>query len=157
LSVLGFGQENIYGFAAADQLEFTTAQFANFQAVMAAATQVGQDTVITDALSDTITLENVAKSTLATKNFVFVNPGSLSGSVLVTMTGLPTDLSNFNGGTYTANTGTWIGTAAQFDALTFSAGEETSAQLTVTATDTATGYSISKNVVLTVRQPSTSR
>ena len=48
LSQFGFGFENIYGFAAADQLEFTTAQFANFQAVMAAATQVGQNTVITD-------------------------------------------------------------------------------------------------------------
>jgi Ca2+-binding RTX toxin-like protein len=64
-SALGFGYENISGFAAADQLEFTTAQFANFAAVMADATQVGKNTVITDASSDTITLENVAKSTLS--------------------------------------------------------------------------------------------
>jgi Ca2+-binding RTX toxin-like protein len=145
VSALGFGQENISGFAAADQLEFTTAQFANFSAVMADATQVGANTVITDASSDTITLENVAKSSLAAKNFVFVNAGSSSGSVLVTMTGLPSGLSNFNGGTYTASSGTWTGTAAQFDALTFKVGEETSAQLTVTATDTTTGYSISKS------------
>ena len=40
----------------------------------------------------------------------------------VTITGLPGDLSNFNGGTYTASTGTWTGTAAQFNALTFKAG-----------------------------------
>ena len=153
LSTFGFGQENIYGFAAADQLEFTTAQFANFAAVMAAATQVGQNTVITDASSDTITLENVAKSTLAAKNFVFVNAGSSSGAVTVTITGLPTGLSQFNGGTYTANTGTWTGTAAQFNALTFNAGEETSAQLTVTATDAATGYSISKTIALTITPP----
>ena len=42
----------------------------------------------------------------------------------VTITGLSNDLSNFNGGSYTASTGTWSGTAAQFDALTFKAGED---------------------------------
>jgi hypothetical protein len=152
-SAFGFGKENISGFAAADQLEFTTAQFANFAAVMADATQVGQNTVITDSSSDTITLDNVAKSTLAAKNFVFVNAGSSSGAVLVTVTGLPSDLGSFNGGTYTAGTGTWTGTAAQFDALTFNAGEETSAQLTVTATDTTTGDSISKTIALTITPP----
>ena len=152
-SALGFGQEIIYGFAAADQLEFTTAQFANFTAVMADATQVGRNTVITDSSSDTITLENVAKSSLSAKNFLFVNAGSSSATVLVTITGLPSDLGGFNGGTYTASTGTWTGTAAQFDALTFNAGEETSAQLTVTATDTTTGYSISKAIALTVTPP----
>ena len=153
ISAFGFGYENIYGFAAADQLEFTTAQFANFQAVMAAATQVGQNTVITDTAGDTITLENVAKSTLAAKNFVFVNAASSSGNLLVTMSGLPSDLSNFNGGTYTANAGTWSGTEAQFNALTFSAGEETSAQVTVTATDTTTGYSIFQSVALVITPP----
>src|SRR5260370_395314 len=37
----------------------------------------------------------------------------------VTITGLPSDLAGFNGGTYTSGTGTWSGTAAQFNALTF--------------------------------------
>ena len=56
----------------------------------------------------------------------------------VTITGLADDLSTFNGGTYTASTGTWTGTAAQFNALTFTAGE-TSATLSITATNTTTG------------------
>jgi hypothetical protein len=153
-TALGFGFENISGFRNADQIEFTTAQFANFAAVMADATQVGANTVITDSASDTITLENVAKSSLSANNFLFVNAGSLTGIVTVTITGLPTDLGNFNGGTYTAATGTWTGTAAQFNALTFSAGEQTSALLTVTTTDTATGYSVSENIALTVTLPS---
>ena len=42
----------------------------------------------------------------------------------VTITGLSNDLTNFNGGSYTASTGTWTGTAAQFNALTFNAGED---------------------------------
>src|SRR6516165_10232659 len=149
----GFGQETIYGLAGADQLEFTTAQFANFAAVTAAATQVGQNTVISDAGGDTITLENVSKSSLSAKNFVFVNLGASAGNVLVTITGLPAGLSGFNGGSYNGNTGTWNGTAAQFNALTFKAGEETSANLTVTTTDTVTGYSIAKTVGLTITQP----
>src|SRR6516164_4244567 len=118
----GFGQETIYGLAGADQLEFTTAQFANFAAVTAAATQVGQNTVISDAGGDTITLENVSKSSLSAKNFVFVNLGASAGNVLVTITGLPAGLSGFNGGSYYGNTGSWNGTAAQFNALTFKAG-----------------------------------
>ncbi len=56
----------------------------------------------------------------------------------VTITGLPSDLSGFNGGTYTAGTGTWTGTAVQFNALTFNAGT-TSATLSISATNTATG------------------
>jgi hypothetical protein len=53
----------------------------------------------------------------------------------VTITGLPGDLSQatFNGGTYTSGTGTWTGTAAQFAALTFHAGD-TSATLSISAT-----------------------
>ena len=41
----------------------------------------------------------------------------------VTITGLPGDLTNFSGGSYTVSGGrTWTGTAAQFTALTFDAG-----------------------------------
>src|SRR5258706_14581982 len=44
------------------------------------------------------------------------------GAISVTITGLANDLSTFNGGTYTAATGTWSGTAAQFNALSFTTG-----------------------------------
>ena len=54
----------------------------------------------------------------------------------VTITGLSNDLTNFNGGSYTASTGTWSGTAAQFDALTFKAGEDGVQHLTITAATT---------------------
>ena len=68
----------------------------------------------------------------------------------VTITGLSNDLTNFNGGTYTASTGTWIGTAAQFNALTFNAGE-TSATLSISATTTgAEAGTTTENYTLTV-------
>ena len=69
----------------------------------------------------------------------------------VTITGLSNDLSNFNGGSYTASTGTWTGTAAQFDALTFKAGEDGVQHLTITATTTgAEAGSSSESYTLTV-------
>src|SRR5207245_2202451 len=55
------------------------------------------------------------------------------GAISVTITGLAGDLSNFNGGTYTAGTGTWTGSAAEFNALTFHAGEDGVQNLTITA------------------------
>ena len=61
----------------------------------------------------------------------------------VTITGLPSDLTNFSSGTYTAGsgpaTGTWTGTAAQFDALTFTAGEDGHFGITVSATESGVG------------------
>ena len=69
----------------------------------------------------------------------------------VTITGLSNDLTNFNGGSYTASTGTWTGTAAQFDALTFKAGEDGVQHLTITATTTgAEAGSTSESYTLTV-------
>ena len=69
----------------------------------------------------------------------------------VTITGLSNDLTNFNGGSYTASTGTWTGTAAQFDALTFKAGEDGVQHLTITAATTgAEAGSSSENYTLTV-------
>ena len=69
----------------------------------------------------------------------------------VTITGLPNDLTNFNAGSYTASTGTWTGTAAQFDALTFKAGEDGIQHLTITAATTgAEAGSSSENYTLTV-------
>jgi hypothetical protein len=65
----------------------------------------------------------------------------------VTITGLPTDLTLVNGGTYTSD-GTWSGTKTQFNALSFTAGDEgtfhlviteaSSGQHPVTTTDTYT-------------------
>ena len=58
----------------------------------------------------------------------------------VTITGLPHDLSNFNGGTYTANSGTWTGTAAQFAALKFDAGDTAGTfTLSISAPNTTPG------------------
>ena len=64
-----------------------------------------------------------------------------SGDTLgnVTITGLPGDLTTFSFGTYTAGTGTWIGTAAQFNALTFNAGEDGHFGITVSATESGVG------------------
>ena len=69
----------------------------------------------------------------------------------VTITGLPGDLTNFNGGSYTASTGTWTGTAAQFNALTFTAGGAGTFNLTITASTTgAEAGSSSESYTLTV-------
>ena len=69
----------------------------------------------------------------------------------VTITGLSNDLTNFNGGSYTASTGTWSGTAAQFNALTFKAGEDGSHNITITATETGVGAgTTTANYTLTV-------
>ena len=58
----------------------------------------------------------------------------------VTITGLTHDLSDFNGGTYTASSGTWTGTAAQFNALTFAAGHTTGTfTLSILAPNTTPG------------------
>ena len=57
----------------------------------------------------------------------------------VTITGLSNDLTNFNGGSYTASTGTWTGTATQFNALTFTAGEDGSHNITISATESGVG------------------
>ena len=58
----------------------------------------------------------------------------------VTITGMPHDLSDFNGGHYTASSGTWTGTAAQFNALTFAAGHTTGTfTLSISAPNTTPG------------------
>lgn len=154
LSSLGFGQETVNGFAAADQLQFTTSQFANFAAVMAAAQQVGQSTVITASATDSITLTNVKLSSLKANNFVFVS-GATGANVIVTITGVPSDatlssVSNPGGVTYNAATQTWTVNAAALTDLKLNAGEVTNATLNVTATDSVTGYSVSETVMVTV-------
>ena len=71
----------------------------------------------------------------------------------VTITGLTHDLSNFNGGSYTASSGTWTGTAAQFTALTFAAGHTTGTfTLSISAPNTTPGESATatKNYTLDI-------
>ena len=69
----------------------------------------------------------------------------------VTITGLSNDLTNFNGGSYTASTGTWTGTATQFNALTFTAGEDGSHNITISATESGVGGgTTTANYTLTV-------
>ena len=88
LSATGFGQETIYGFRSNDKLVVSTAQFANFAAVLADAQQVGQNTVISADPSDRITLENFQLSGLKPNNLVFTN-GAAAATVSLTIAGLP--------------------------------------------------------------------
>ena len=92
--------------------------------------------------------------TLAATDNVFDSDDTLGN---VTITGLPGDLTNFSSGTYTAGTGTWTGTAAQFDALTFTAGAQGTFNLTISATTTGAeaststeGYTLTVNSVFSV-------
>ena len=52
---------------------------------------------------------------------------------MVTITGLPHDLTDVSGGSYDSDDGTWTGTAAQFNALSFAAGEDGTFHLTISA------------------------
>jgi hypothetical protein len=73
------------------------------------------------------------------------------GAISVTITGLAHDLSAVNGGSYDSESGTWSGTAAEFNALTFKAGEDGTQHLTITATTGgAEAGSTVENYTLTV-------
>ena len=74
----------------------------------------------------------------------------------VTITGLPHNLNaaSFNGGTYTASTGTWVGTAAQFNALTFDAGGHGTFTLSISATTQGASAPATENYTLTVNPAS---
>lgn len=71
-----FGKDTITDFLAGsgsdDVIEFDDAVFADLSAVLAAATQVEADTVITYDADNTITLKNVTKTNLHTDDFRFV-------------------------------------------------------------------------------------
>ncbi|MFM8701490.1 MAG: calcium-binding protein, partial [Hyphomicrobiales bacterium] len=73
----GFGKDTIVDFNAAtgvnhDVLEFSTAVFANWAALLAATTQVGTDLVITQNASNTIILKNVTLSSFTSDNAIFI-------------------------------------------------------------------------------------
>lgn len=72
---VNFGHDVIKDFKAGagtpDVILVDTSIFADFAAVLAAATQVGDDVVITKDASNTITLENVLKANLSSDDFSF--------------------------------------------------------------------------------------
>jgi hypothetical protein len=144
----GFGNDAIFGFnASKDKIQFSTSQFANFAAVMAAAKQVGDDTIITGDANNTIYLDDVQRSSLTASDFVFVN----SSNVTVTISGIPAGVSLSDAaGPLTITNGSVTLTQAQLAGLTLKAGEVTAATLTVKATDATTGNSITKTIALSV-------
>ncbi|MDT2021207.1 calcium-binding protein [Methylocella sp. CPCC 101449] len=73
-SFLGtFDHDHIYDFGVGnDIIEFDSSQFPDFNAVLAAASTSGNDTVITLDASNSITLQGVSLSTLNANNFSFV-------------------------------------------------------------------------------------
>ncbi len=149
----GFGHDVITGFTAnKDVLQFSTSQFANMAAVLADAQQVGQNTVITLDSSDTITLVNVTKTSLNAKDFAFTSGApNGSGTVSVTISGIPSHASlSGSSGPLTIVNGSVTLTSAQLVGLTLKAGEVTSGNVTVTATNTTTGASVSQTIALTV-------
>ena len=156
LAGTGFGHEIIYGFSSAsDQIVFNTSQFANSAAVLAAASQVGQNTVITADAADTITLQNVKLSSLTANDFACVGVGS-APNVVITISGLPAgvSLSNNSGPLQIVN-GSITLTQAQLAGLTISANDALSASLSVTATNTATGASVTGQLKLVVNEVAT--
>ena len=72
----GFGMDTIKDFQAgagsADVIEFADSLFADFEDVLASAAQVGGDTLITFDAQNTITLKNVALTSLHQDDFRFV-------------------------------------------------------------------------------------
>lgn len=71
----GFGRDTIEDFAAGagagDLIEIASSIFADFDSLLAAASQTGADTVITVDAENSITLKNVAKSALHQDDFQF--------------------------------------------------------------------------------------
>jgi Ca2+-binding RTX toxin-like protein len=66
------GHDEVTNFGTAkDTLQFNATLFANFTAAMNAASQSGANTVFTIDASDTVTLDNVTKTSLTAANFHF--------------------------------------------------------------------------------------
>jgi Ca2+-binding RTX toxin-like protein len=69
-NVMGKDEVTNFGFAK-DTLQFNATLFSNFTAAMNAAGQVGANTVFTIDANDTVTLDNVTKTSLTAGNFHF--------------------------------------------------------------------------------------
>jgi hypothetical protein len=137
LGAPALGHEVVTGFDPfADVIALDTADFADFAAVKADAAQVGPDTVITLDPGDTITLKNVALSSLSPKNFNFFNGTTVDQ---VTITGVPSD-ATLSAGTKNPD-GSWSLTPAQLVGLQLDAGEPV-------------GYPTPVNLGVTVTNPS---
>ena len=70
----GFGQDTLYDFSAAqgDVVQFSTSIFANYNAMLSNAAQVGSDVVITSSAGNTITILNTSLGSLTSSQFSFV-------------------------------------------------------------------------------------
>jgi hypothetical protein len=113
------GHEVVSGFNPfIDVITLDTADFADFAAVKAHASQVGPDTVVTLDPGDTITLKNVALSSLSPKNFTFFNGTAVDQ---ITITGVPSD-ATLSAGTKNPD-GSWTLTVTQLTGLTLNADE----------------------------------
>jgi Ca2+-binding RTX toxin-like protein len=67
-----FGQDTVMDFnPRQDTLKFSSALFSSYAAAMTTATQVGTDTVFSIAPSESVTLRNVNRGSLAASNFAF--------------------------------------------------------------------------------------
>ena len=82
-----------------------------------------------------------------------VTLGATDTAGSVTITGLPHDLSNFNSGSYTAASGTWTGTAAQFNALTFTAGAPGNSTSSISATTVGAAAPTTEIYTLAIQPP----
>jgi len=69
-NVMGHDEVTNFGIAK-DTLQFNATLFSNFTAAMSAASQVGANTVFTVDTNDTVTLDNVTKTSLTAGNFHF--------------------------------------------------------------------------------------
>jgi hypothetical protein len=67
-----FGQDVINGFASTDTLQFSKLDFASWSALSSHMSQSGANTVITLDATDTVTLTNVAMTSLTASEFKFV-------------------------------------------------------------------------------------
>src|ERR1700730_15891829 len=79
----GYGSDTISDFqagAGGDVLRVQNYGFATFASFLAAAKQVGSDTVVTLSSSETVTLQNLNFSYLTAANVVLDNPLPASGS-----------------------------------------------------------------------------
>ena len=129
-------------------LAITPANDTNFKLSVLATATDGSDLNYTVPATEFVTVDP-APPVLSGAISATVNEGALvtlsasdtgasSDDVLgnVTITGLPVDLTNFSGGGYTVSSGsgTWTGTAVQFNGLTFDAGEEGTYTLSISAT-----------------------
>jgi Ca2+-binding RTX toxin-like protein len=69
-NVMGHDEVTNFGLAK-DTLQFNATLFSNFTAAMNAASQAGANTVFTIDANDTVTLDNVTKTSLTSSNFHF--------------------------------------------------------------------------------------